>query len=71
MTFGVFQLLTRVMKRIREVGLKVNPSKFQFIRKEVEYLGHVIIPEGLQPNEKLITVVKDYTVPKSLRGFWN
>ena len=33
--------LNRVMKRIREVGLKVNLSKCQFIRQEVEYLGHV------------------------------
>jgi len=39
--------LNRVMKRIREVGLKVNPFKCQFIRKEVEYLGHVITLEGL------------------------
>jgi len=59
--------LNRVMKCIREVGLKVNPSKCQFIRKEVEYLGHVITPEGLRPNEKLITAVKDYSLLKNVQ----
>ena len=54
------------MKRIREVGLKVNPSKCQFIRKEVEYLGHVITPEGLRPNDKLVGAVKDYLPPKNV-----
>jgi len=53
------------MKRIREVGLKLNPSKCQFIRKEVEYLGHVITPEGLRPNDKLVRAVKDYSPPRN------
>ena len=26
----------------------------------MECIGHVIPPEGLRPNEKLITAVKDY-----------
>ena len=59
--------LYHVMKRIREVGLKVNPSKCQFIRQEVEYLGHVITPEGLRPNDKLIKAVKEYTLPKNVQ----
>ena len=59
--------LNHVMKRIREVGLKVNLSKCQFIRNEVEYLGHVITPEGLRPNEKLIMAVKDYTLLKNVQ----
>ena len=59
--------LSCVMKRIREVGLKVNPSKCQFIRKEVEYLGHVITPEGLRPNDKLVGAVKDYLPLKNVQ----
>ena len=38
--------LCKVIHRLREVGLKVNPGKCQFIRREVEYLGHIITPEG-------------------------
>ena len=51
--------LRQVIHRLREVGLKVNPGKCQFIRSEVEYLGHVITPEGLRPNSKLVEAVRD------------
>ena len=36
--------LYQVIHRLREVGLKVNPAKCQFIRREIQYLGHVITP---------------------------
>ena len=57
--------LRQVIHRLREVGLKVNLGKCQFIRSEVEYLGHVITPEGLRPNSKLVEAVRDYSPPKN------
>ena len=42
--------LQRVINRLREVNLKLNPLKCEFVRREVDYLGHVIIAEGLKPN---------------------
>ena len=59
--------LRQVIHRLREVGLKVNPGKCQFIRSEVEYLGHVIMPEGLRPNSKLVEAVRDYSPPKNVQ----
>ena len=47
------------------MGLKVNLSKCQSIRKEVEYLGHVITPDRLRPNDKLVGAMKDYSPPKN------
>ena len=38
------QHLKRVLEHIEEVGLKLKPTKCQFARKEVEYLGHVVTP---------------------------
>ena len=40
--------LCEVIHRLREGGLKVNPGKCQFIRSEVEYLGHVITPRWFE-----------------------
>ena len=37
----------QVVKRIADCGLKLKPSKCQFARHEVEFLGHVITPDGL------------------------
>ena len=42
--------LQKVISRLREVNLKLNPAKCKFMRKEVDYLGHVITAEGLKPN---------------------
>ena len=37
--------LELVFQRIQEAGLKLKPTKCRFICREVEYLGHLIMPE--------------------------
>ena len=61
------QHLQLVIKRIRECGLKLKPAKCHFIRKEVEYLGHTITPEGLTTNPRLVTAVKEFPIPCNVR----
>ena len=46
--------LRLVIQIIQEVGLKLNPAKCRFVRKEVEYLGHILTPDGLKPNPKTV-----------------
>ena len=62
-----FQHLRMVLRRIEEAGLKLKPSKCQFLRREVEYLGHLITPEGLQTNPRLVTAVKEFARPRNLQ----
>ena len=59
--------LYQVIHRLREVGLKVNPAKCQFMRREVQYLGHMITPGGLHPNKRLVEAVRNYTAPNSVQ----
>ena len=40
--------LRMVMERIVAAGLKLNLKKCKFIQPEVEYLGHIITPQGLR-----------------------
>ena len=47
-------------------GLKLKPSKCHFICQRVEYLGHLITPDGIQPNPQCISAVKDFPTPKSV-----
>jgi len=49
------------------LDLKVIPGKCQFIRREVEYLGHVITPERLKLNSKLVEAVGDYSPTKTVQ----
>ena len=47
-----------------EVGLKLKPTK---CRQEVEYLGHVITPQGLKTSEKHIAAVREFPIPETVR----
>jgi hypothetical protein len=44
--------LRQVLAWLRKAGLKLKPTKCHFIRQAVEYLGHVITPDGLKPNSR-------------------
>jgi hypothetical protein len=57
--------LMTVLERLRKVNLKLNPSKCQFLRKSVLYLGHQISEQGILPDPKKIEVVKSYPTPKN------
>lgn len=39
--------LCKVIERLQEAGLKLKPSKCEFVREEVEYLGHLITPSRI------------------------
>ena len=60
--------LQTVIQRIQEAGLKPKPSKCHFARCEVEYLGHLLAPEGLRTNEKLVEAITLFTSPKDING---
>ena len=41
--------LRAVLERFRENGLKLKPSKCQFFRTEITYLGHQVSKDGNEP----------------------
>lgn len=55
--------LIKVFERWRKVNLKLNPSKCEFLKKEILYLGHIITAEGILPDPEKIRVLRDYPVP--------
>lgn len=56
--------LTKVLQRLRDVNLKLNPHKCEFLKKEIFYLGHVISAEGISPDPSKIIALQNYPVPK-------
>jgi len=60
------QHLGMVMDRLREVNLKLQPTKCHFFRQSVEFLGHILTPQGLMPNTKQVASVKDFPVPQNV-----
>ena len=46
-----------IFQKLKEAGLKLKESKCDFFKKEIHYLGHLILDKGIYPlPEKLDTI---------------
>ena len=55
--------LTQVLNRLREAGLKLQPKKCCLCSQQVEFLGHIVSPEGVSTDPKKIEKVANWPVP--------
>jgi hypothetical protein len=66
------QHLEAVLSRLREVNLKLNPSKCCFAAASVVFLGHIVSKEGTRPDPSKINAVWEFPAPTtvvSVRSF--
>lgn len=66
------QKLREILERLRRYKLKLQPEKCEFLRKEVNYLGHVITENGVRPDPSKIHAVEKIQPPttvKQLKSF--
>jgi hypothetical protein len=64
--------LIEVFDRLRLHSLKLQPDKCEFLRKELCYLGHRVMSQGIRPDERKIAAVRDFPMPsntKELKAF--
>jgi len=59
--------LDLVLKRLREFGLKVKPSKYVLFRTEINFLGHLVSADGVQPFPDKVSAIRDWPTPHCLR----
>ena len=59
--------LTKVFDCLQAANLKLNPKKCKFMSVEVEYLGHIVTPQGLKPNKKNLDAVKEFPIPTNVK----
>lgn len=57
--------LHAVFTRLNNANLKLQPNKSDFLRKEIEYLGHIITEKEIKPNPKKIEAIKAFPIPKT------
>lgn len=61
-----------VLKKLREQGLKIEPTKCQLFQDKVPYLGHVVSAEGVATDPEKTKAVSEWPVPSTvsdLRSF--
>ena len=59
--------LQLVLDRIIQAGLKLKPSKCHFVKQKVRYLGDIVTPDGLKPNDDQLLAVKGYPPPQNVK----
>ncbi|GFU26230.1 retrovirus-related Pol polyprotein from transposon 297 [Trichonephila clavipes] len=52
------QNIRKVLSKLSDANLKLNPSKCKFFQKEVNYLGHIISAEGVRTDPEKVSAVK-------------
>ena len=60
--------LRKVLRRVKEKGLKLKPSKCNFFQKEVKFLGRIVGEHGYRMDDgnlEAVRVLKDHT-PKTV-----
>jgi len=57
--------LNTVLERLSKFNLKIQLDKCEFLRKETEFLGHVITQEGIKPNPDKITKILEWKLPST------
>ncbi|MCP4056297.1 MAG: hypothetical protein GY738_03065, partial [Pseudoalteromonas sp.] len=62
------KLIKKVFARLREKGLRLKPSKCDFLCTEINFLGLVLNKDGLRTDPKKVAAITDYEEPKDLKG---
>ena len=56
-------LITAVLERCRQKGVRLNKDKMQFKQQKDAYMGHVITSDGLEADPNNIKVILNIPIP--------
>ncbi|KAG1934526.1 interleukin-1 receptor accessory protein-like 1-A [Pimephales promelas] len=59
--------LLQVLKRLREYGLKLSPTKCKFFQTSVRYLGHIVSQNGVETDPAKTEALKTWPRPRNLK----
>jgi len=56
-------LLPKVFEKLKDANLKFLLDKCEFVKRESEFLGHVVTTTGIKPNPKKISAIINFPRP--------
>jgi hypothetical protein len=56
--------LRDVFDKLREFNLKIEPDKCEFLKEELNYLGHVVTADGVKSDKEKVAAVNDFPTPR-------
>lgn len=61
------EILREVFERLRRAGLKINPEKCHFGKRELRYLGHIVSEAGIKTDPEKVKAIRDFPTPNTVR----
>ena len=55
--------LNEVLERLEKINLNVQINKCEFLKRECEFLGHIVTKDGIKPNPDKIKKILNWTLP--------
>ena len=63
---GHIERLRGVFEKLSAAGLRLKPSKCEFFKSRVTYLGHIVSKNSIETDPKKIDAFKKLPVPKTV-----
>ena len=60
--------LTALLKRCRDVGMKLNKEKAELRKTEISFLGHLVTSDGVQIDPEKVEAVLKKPKPENVEG---
>jgi len=63
----LIERLDTIFTRLREHGLKAKPTKCVLFKTPIDFLGHTVSAEGIEPQIEKLAAIRDWPTPHCLR----
>ena len=61
------EILEKVLRAFEDTGFKIKPSKTFMLRREVQYLGHMVSEKGMVPLDSSLQGIMRFPIPRTIR----
>ena len=55
-----------MFEKLRKAGLKLKPSKCNFFKEQINFLGHIVSKEGISTCPQKVQAVQDWPIPETI-----
>ena len=58
--------LRGVFEKLSAARLRLKPSKCEFFKSRIAYLGHTVSMDGIETEKKKVATIQEWPVPKTV-----
>ena len=58
--------LRGVFEKLSTAGLRLKPTKCEFFKPRIAYLGHIVSKDGIAMEKKKVITIQEWQIPKTV-----